>query len=68
MKTTTIDFIKIVFEKEIDKICKNKNGYKEDYIRDIIMAYQEFIKEYGEDIDGMILEYYKEKLGVKDEQ
>ena len=67
MTDKTIDYIKIVFEKELDAVCRNKCRYKEDYIRDLLDCYKEFVKLYGEDIDGMILEYYKERLGVENE-
>ena len=67
MKNKTINYIKIVFEKEFEEICKNKGQYKEDYIKDLLSSYEEFIKIHGEPLDGMIYKHYKERLGVKDE-
>lgn len=67
MKNKTINYIKIVFEKEFEEVCKNKGQYKEDYIKDLLSSYEEFIKIYGEPLDGMIYKHYKERLGIEDE-
>ena len=67
MKNTTINYIKILFEMHFEEICESKQKYKQDYIERLIEAYKEFISIYGDSIDGMALEHYKDRLGVEDE-
>lgn len=67
MKNKNINYIRILFETTFETICENPRKYKEDYIKGIVEAYQEFISIYGEPLDGMVLEHYKERLGIKDE-
>lgn len=64
MKKDTIDFIKSLLEREIQAETIQENGEMSSiaYIKDLINATKDFIKQYGDWTDAIYLDELVEEL------
>ncbi len=67
MRKSTIEFIKELLERELEAeyIQDNANNNEIEYVKDLMLAYKDFLNSYGTWIDVFTLQEYKKKLNLK---